>query len=40
MSLVLIATIFPDPEHRAEVVAACEAAIAWVHDEPGVDPKG
>ena len=30
-------TAFPVPEHRAEVVAAFEAAIARVHDEPGVE---
>jgi Antibiotic biosynthesis monooxygenase len=37
MSVVLVATAFPVPEHRAEVIAACEAAIARVHDEPGVE---
>ena len=37
MSVVVVATAFPVPEHRAEVVAAFEAAIARVHDEPGVD---
>jgi quinol monooxygenase YgiN len=30
-------TAFPIPEHRAEVIAAFEAAIARVHDEPGVE---
>jgi quinol monooxygenase YgiN len=34
---VIVATAFPVPKHRAEVIAACEAAIAQVHDEPGVD---
>ena len=34
---VVVVTAFPIPEHRAEVVAAFEEAIAPVHDEPGVD---
>jgi quinol monooxygenase YgiN len=33
---VVVVTAFPVPDHRAEVVAAFEAAIARVHDEPGV----
>jgi quinol monooxygenase YgiN len=33
----LSATAFPIPEHRAEVIAACEAAITRAHDEPGVE---
>jgi len=37
MSVVVVVTAFPLPEHRAEVVAAFEEAIARVHDEPGVD---
>ena len=37
MSIVVVATAFPVPEHRAEVVAAFEAAITRVHDEPGVE---
>jgi quinol monooxygenase YgiN len=37
MSVVVIVTAFPAPEHRAEVVAAFEAAITRVHDEPGVE---
>jgi quinol monooxygenase YgiN len=37
MSVVVVATAFPVPEHRAEVVAAFEAAILRVHDEPGVE---
>ena len=37
MSIVTVATAFPIPEHRAEVIAACEAAIIEVHDEPGVE---
>jgi len=37
MSVVVVVTAFPIPEHRAEVVAAFEAAIARVHDEPRVE---
>jgi quinol monooxygenase YgiN len=37
MSVVVVVTAFPVPEYRAEVVAAFEAAIARVHDEPGVE---
>ena len=37
MSVVIIVTAFPVPEHRAEVVAAFEEAIARVHGEPGVE---
>ena len=37
MSVVVVVTAFPIPEHRAEVVVAFEAAIARVHDEPGVE---
>jgi quinol monooxygenase YgiN len=37
MSIVLVATAFPVPEHRADLIAACEAAIARIHDEPGVE---
>jgi quinol monooxygenase YgiN len=37
MSVVVIVTAFPVPEHRAEVIAAFEAAIKRVHDEPGVE---
>ena len=36
MSVVVVATVFPIPEHRAEVVAAFEEAVTRVHDEPGV----
>jgi quinol monooxygenase YgiN len=35
MSVVVVATIRPLPEHRAEVVAALEAVIAEVHAEEG-----
>jgi quinol monooxygenase YgiN len=37
MSIVVVVTAFPIPEHRAEVIAAFEEAIARVHNEPGVD---
>ena len=37
MSIILVVTAFPIPEHRAEVIAAFEAAISRVHDEPGVE---
>ena len=37
MSVVQVVTAFPIPVHRAEVVAAFEAAIAQVHNEPGVE---
>jgi len=33
VSVVIVATAFPVPEHRAEVIAAFEAAIARVHSE-------
>lgn len=33
MSIVLVATIVPVPEHRADVIAAFEAVIARVHAE-------
>ena len=37
MSIVVVATAFPVAEHRADLIAACEEAIARVHDEPGVE---
>jgi quinol monooxygenase YgiN len=37
MSVVVVATALPIPEHHAEVVTALEEAIARVHDEPGVE---
>ena len=38
MSVIVVVTACPDPEHRAEVIAAFEAAIAQVHDEePGCE---
>ena len=36
MSIVVVVTAFPIPEDRADVIAAFEAAIARVQDEPGV----
>jgi quinol monooxygenase YgiN len=37
-AVIIVATAFPTPEHRAEVIAAFEAAIARVHDdEPGCE---
>ena len=37
MSVVVVVTAFPLPEHRAEIVAAFEEAIIRVHREPGVE---
>ncbi|HEX3592078.1 MAG TPA: antibiotic biosynthesis monooxygenase [Pseudonocardiaceae bacterium] len=38
MSVIVIATAFPIPEYRDEVIAAFETAIAQVHDqEPDVE---
>jgi len=37
-AVIIVATAFPMPEHKAEVIAAFEAAIARVHDEePGCE---
>jgi quinol monooxygenase YgiN len=37
-AVIIVATAFPAPEHRAEVIAAFEAAITRVHDEePGCE---
>lgn len=33
MAIIVVATAFPAPEHRAEVIAAFEAAIENVHAE-------
>ncbi len=33
MSVVIVATAYPVPEHRAAVIAAFEAAMAHVHGE-------
>ena len=38
MSVVVVVTAFPLPEHRAEVIAAFEEAIARVHYEPVLVP--
>jgi quinol monooxygenase YgiN len=37
MSVVVVVTAFPLPEHRDEVVAAFGNAITRVHSEPGVE---
>ncbi|MET0930354.1 MAG: putative quinol monooxygenase [Aeromicrobium sp.] len=37
MSVIVVATIRPLPEHQDEVVAAFVAAIPQVHDEPGCE---
>jgi quinol monooxygenase YgiN len=37
MSVVVVATAYPLPEHRTEAIAAFETAIAQVHEEPGVE---
>ncbi|HEX8005157.1 MAG TPA: antibiotic biosynthesis monooxygenase [Trebonia sp.] len=37
MSVIVVATAFPAPEHRADVVKAFETVIASVHDEPGCE---
>lgn len=33
MSVIVVATIYPAPEHRAEVIAAFESAVARVNAE-------
>ncbi len=38
MSVIVVATAYPAPEHKAEVIAAFEAAIDRVHrEEPGCE---
>lgn len=37
MSVVVVVTAYPIPDHRAEVIAAFEDAIILAHDEPGVE---
>jgi quinol monooxygenase YgiN len=38
VSVVIVATAFPVPEHRAEVIAAFESAMDRVHsEEPGCE---
>jgi len=36
VSVVLVVTAMPIPEHQADVIAAFEDAAAKVHKEPGV----
>jgi quinol monooxygenase YgiN len=37
MSVVVVATIVPKPEFRAQVISAFEAVISEVHAEPGCE---
>lgn len=37
MSVVVVATIYPVPEHRDDVIAAFENVIAQVHPEDGCE---
>ena len=37
MSVVVVVTAIPVPEHRTDVIKAFEAAIVGVHNEPGVE---
>ena len=37
MSVVVVVTVFPDPEHRDEVIGAFETAIIRVQKEPGIE---
>ena len=37
MTVIVVATVTPLPEHRDEVVALFEATIVRVHDEPGCE---
>jgi quinol monooxygenase YgiN len=37
MSVILVATAFPLPEHRAEVIEAFEAAIPRAQEDPGCE---
>jgi quinol monooxygenase YgiN len=37
MSVVVVVTACPIPEHRGEVVASFVEAVARVHEEPGVE---
>jgi quinol monooxygenase YgiN len=37
MTIVIVATIFPAPEHYDEVTAAFDAAVPDVHTEPGCE---
>ena len=35
--VIVVATVYPQPEHRAEVIAAFETAIEQVHGEAGCE---
>jgi quinol monooxygenase YgiN len=37
MSVVVVVTALPIPEHRTDAIAAFETAINQVHKEPGVE---
>jgi quinol monooxygenase YgiN len=37
MSVIVVATVFPVPEHRAEVLSALESTVPLVHAEEGCD---
>jgi quinol monooxygenase YgiN len=37
VSVVVVATIYPQPEHRAEVTEAFVKAVGQVHDEDGCE---
>jgi quinol monooxygenase YgiN len=37
MSIVLVATFYPEKEHRDDVVAAIETSVPLVHDEAGCE---
>jgi quinol monooxygenase YgiN len=37
VSVVVVATVFPQPDHREEVIAAYTEAIAKVHTEDGCE---
>jgi quinol monooxygenase YgiN len=37
MPVVIVATIVPIAEHREAVIAALQAAVGHVHDEPGCE---
>jgi quinol monooxygenase YgiN len=37
LSVIVIATAFPIPDHRDEVIAAFEETVKRVHSEPGVE---
>jgi hypothetical protein len=37
MSVVVVVTVIPIPEHPPEMIKAFEVAITQVHEEPGVE---